>query len=84
MVDPYIQRVQDLAAPLYYPGATTLGIRGVNNAVIAVEKGFVYGYFVMSKQTKKVFKITNYVGSACTGRVYKGPERVLFPTIALR
>jgi proteasome beta subunit len=58
-----------LAAPLYYPGATTVGIRGVDSVVIAAEKRFAYGYFVMSKQAKKVFKITNYVGAACAGVV---------------
>lgn len=56
-----------MAAPLYYPGATTLGIRGKDSVVIAAEKRFAYGYFVMSKQARKVFKITNYVGAACAG-----------------
>ncbi|MEM0440671.1 MAG: hypothetical protein QXY84_01125 [Candidatus Caldarchaeum sp.] len=56
-----------MAAPLYYPGATTIGIRGKDSVVIAAEKRFAYGYFVMSKQARKVFKITNYVGAACAG-----------------
>jgi len=58
-----------LAAPLYYPGATTVGIRGKDSVVIAAEKRFAYGYFVMSKQARKVFKITDYVGAACAGVV---------------
>ncbi|MEM4280634.1 MAG: hypothetical protein QW470_01840 [Candidatus Caldarchaeum sp.] len=58
-----------MAAPLYYPGATTVGIRGRDCVAIAAEKRFAYGYFVMSKQARKVFKITNYVGAACAGVV---------------
>lgn len=58
-----------MAAPLYYPGATTVGIRGRDCVAIAAEKRFAYGYFVMSKQARKVFKITNRVGAACAGVV---------------
>ncbi|MEM1943439.1 MAG: hypothetical protein QXO30_01130 [Candidatus Caldarchaeum sp.] len=58
-----------MAAPLYYPGATTVGIRGRDCVAIAAEKRFAYGYFVMSKQARKVFKITNKVGAACAGVV---------------
>ncbi|MEM2095026.1 MAG: hypothetical protein QXX19_00500 [Candidatus Caldarchaeum sp.] len=58
-----------MAAPLYYPGATTVGIRGQDCVAIAAEKRFAYGYFVMSKQARKVFKITNKVGAACAGVV---------------
>ncbi|MEM1946453.1 MAG: hypothetical protein QW614_00735 [Candidatus Caldarchaeum sp.] len=58
-----------MAAPLYYPGATTVGIRGRECVAIAAEKRFAYGYFVISKQARKVFKITNYVGAACAGVV---------------
>ncbi len=56
-----------MAVPLYYPGATTVGIRGRDCVAIAAEKRFAYGYFVVSKQARKVFKITNYVGAACAG-----------------
>lgn len=62
-------RDTDMATPLYYPGATTLGIRGKDSVVIAAEKRFAYGYFVMSKQARKVFKISNNVGAACAGVV---------------
>jgi proteasome beta subunit len=52
-----------------YPGATTLGIRGRDAVVLASEKRLTYGYFVMSKNVRKVFQITPKVGAACAGFV---------------
>jgi len=37
--------------------------------VLAAERRVSYGYFVMSKTGKKVFKITENVGAACAGIV---------------
>ena len=52
-----------------YPGATTLGIKTKDRVILASEKRLSYGYFVMSKNVKKVFQITPKVGAACAGFV---------------
>ncbi len=52
---------------LLYPGATVVGITGRDCVALASEKRFAYGYFVMSKQARKVFKITDKIGAACAG-----------------
>lgn len=51
----------------YVPGATTIGIVCSDGVVLASEKRMSYGYFVMSRASKKVFKITDRVGAACAG-----------------
>jgi proteasome beta subunit len=53
----------------YIPGATTVGVVCTDGVVLASEKRFSYGYFVMSKTSKKVFKITDRIGAACAGLV---------------
>ncbi len=55
----------------YYlmPGATTLGLVFSNGVLLASEKRVTYGYFVMSKAGKKVFKIADHIGAACAGLV---------------
>jgi proteasome beta subunit len=50
-------------------GATTIGIRFKNGVILASERRVSYGYFVMSKSGKKVFRITENVGAACAGLV---------------
>ncbi len=49
------------------PGATTVGIIYKDGVVLASERRYSYGTFVMSKSAKKIFKITDYVGVACAG-----------------
>jgi len=53
----------------YLPGATTVGIVCKDGVVLAAERRVTYGYFVMSKTGKKVFKIAEKVGAACAGIV---------------
>ena len=53
----------------YMPGATTVGIVCKDGVVLAAERRVSYGYFVMSKTGKKVFKISEKVGAACAGIV---------------
>jgi proteasome beta subunit len=53
----------------YLPGATTLGIVCSDGVILASERRVSYGYFVMSKAGKKVFKITDRIGAACAGLV---------------
>jgi len=51
------------------PGATTIGMICRDGVILASEKRVSYGYFVLSKAGKKVFKITDSVGAACAGLV---------------
>ena len=49
------------------PGATTVGVVCKEGAILASERRYAYGTFVMSKVAKKVFKITNNIGIGCAG-----------------
>lgn len=53
----------------YIPGATTIGVVYRDGVILASERRVSYGYFVMSKTAKKVFKITDTVGAAFAGLV---------------
>src|SRR3990170_147785 len=53
----------------WIPGATTIGVVCADGVILASEKRVTYGYFVMSKGGKKVFKITNRICAACAGLV---------------
>jgi len=53
----------------YIPGATTVGVVCSDGVILASEKRVSYGYMVMSKVGKKVFKITARIGAACAGLV---------------
>lgn len=53
----------------YIPGATTVGIIYRDGVLLASERRVSYGYFVMSKSARKVFKITDTIGAACAGLV---------------
>jgi proteasome beta subunit len=53
----------------WIPGATTVGAVFSGGVLLAAEKRVTYGYFIMSKGGKKVFKITDRIGVACAGLV---------------
>jgi proteasome beta subunit len=53
----------------WMPGATTVGAVFAEGVILAAEKRVTYGYFVMSKGGKKVFKITDQIGVACAGLI---------------
>jgi proteasome beta subunit len=57
------------AGYLWIPGATTVGVVCQDGVVLASEKRVSYGYLVVSKGGKKVFKITDCIGAACAGLV---------------
>ncbi len=50
-------------------GATTVGVVCKDGVVLSSEKRVSYGYMVMSKMGKKIFKITDTIGAACAGLV---------------
>jgi proteasome beta subunit len=54
---------------LYLPGATALGITFKDGVVLAADKRFAYGNFILSRRSKKVFLINNNVGAACAGMI---------------
>jgi proteasome beta subunit len=51
------------------PGATAVGISHVNGVILASEKRVSYGNFLVNKNTRKTFSVTNHVGAACAGMV---------------
>jgi proteasome beta subunit len=54
---------------MFLPGATVVGSIFNNGVVLASEKRFSYGTFVVSRSGKKVFKISENVGAACAGMI---------------
>ena len=54
---------------MFIPGATTVGVIFKDGVVLASEKRVSYGYLVVSKTGKKVFKVTDHIGAACAGLV---------------
>jgi len=53
----------------WIPGATTIGAVFHEGVILASEKRVAYGYLIVSKGVKKVFKITEQIGAACAGLV---------------
>jgi len=54
---------------MWIPGATTIGVTFKDGVILASEKRVSYGYLVVSKGGKKVFKLTENIGAACAGLV---------------
>ena len=54
---------------MFIPGATTIGLVCSDGVILASEKRVSYGYMVMSRVGKKVFKIADHIGAACAGLV---------------
>lgn len=65
------QKLNEQAQPqrFWIPGATTIGVVCSDGVVLASEKRVSYGYMVMSRVGKKVFKIADRIGAACAGLV---------------
>jgi proteasome beta subunit len=51
------------------PGATAVGISFADGVTLAAEKRVSYGNFVINKQTRKIFSVTESVGAACAGMI---------------
>lgn len=54
---------------MYMPGATAVGMVCQDGVVFASERRIAYGHLLVSKSTKKTFKITPKVGATCAGLV---------------
>ena len=53
----------------FMPGATAIGLTYQDGIILAAEKRISYGNFVVNKNTRKIFPITDQVASACAGMV---------------
>src|SRR5919106_1861170 len=53
----------------FMPGATAVGISFPDGVTLAAEKRVSYGNFVINKQTRKIFPVTESVGAACAGMI---------------
>lgn len=53
----------------FMPGATAVGISYDHGVVLASEKRVSYGNFVVNKNTKKTFPVTDQVGATCAGMI---------------
>jgi len=53
----------------YGPGATVVGLVFDKGIVLAAEKRVTYGFMLMSKAGKKVYKINDRIGIACAGLI---------------
>lgn len=53
----------------FLPGATAIGISYDKGVILSAEKRVSYGNFVVNKNTKKTFSVTNQVGAACAGMI---------------
>lgn len=58
-----------MAMELLIPGATTIGLVFKDGVILASEKRYTYGRYVLSKAVKKVFKVSDRIGVACAGLV---------------
>ena len=54
---------------MFIPGATTIGVVFNDGVILASEKRVSYGYMIMSRVARKVFKLTDTIGAACAGLV---------------
>ena len=53
----------------FMPGATVVGISYDGGVILAAEKRVSFGNFVVNKNIKKTFPVTEQVGAACAGMV---------------
>lgn len=53
----------------FMPGATAIGLTCQDGIILAAEKRISYGNFVVNKNTRKIFSITDQIASACAGMV---------------
>lgn len=53
----------------FMPGATVVGLSYNDGVILAADKRISFGNFVVNKNIKKTFSITDHVGAACAGMV---------------
>jgi proteasome beta subunit len=53
----------------FMPGASVVGISYNEGVILAADKRISFGNFVVNKNIKKTFTVTDHVGAACAGMV---------------
>jgi proteasome beta subunit len=53
----------------FMPGATVVGISYNDGVILAADRRISFGNFVVNKNIKKTFSVTDHVGAACAGMV---------------
>jgi proteasome beta subunit len=53
----------------FMPGASVVGISYSDGVILAADKRISFGNFVVNKNIKKTFTVTDHVGAACAGMV---------------
>lgn len=53
----------------FMPGATVVGLSYNDGVILAADKRISFGNFVVNKNIKKTFSVTDHVGAACAGMV---------------
>ena len=53
----------------FMPGATVVGISYNDGVILAADKRVSFGNFVVNKNIKKTFPVTDHVGAACAGMI---------------
>ena len=53
----------------FMPGASVVGISYSDGVILAADKRISFGNFVVNKNIKKTFTVTDFVGAACAGMV---------------
>jgi len=53
----------------FMPGATAIGLTYQDGIILAADKRISYGNFVVNKNTRKIFSITDQIATACAGMV---------------
>ncbi|HEY6757747.1 MAG TPA: hypothetical protein VI037_10230, partial [Nitrososphaera sp.] len=53
----------------FMPGASVVGISYNDGVILAADKRVSFGNFVVNKNIKKTFTVTDHVGAACAGMV---------------
>jgi len=58
-----------MSQQIMVPGATAVAIKCKDGVVLGNDRRATWGYTVINKSTKKLFKITNYIGLAAYGLI---------------
>jgi len=58
-----------MAQTIMIPGAASVGIKCKDGVVLGSDRRATWGYTVINKATRKVFKITENIGLACWGLI---------------
>ena len=58
-----------MSQQIMVPGAASVAIKGKDGVILGSDRRSTWGYTVINKSTRKVFKITESIGLACYGLI---------------